>query len=330
MAQERITIYDVATDCGVSAATVSRALSQPDKVHPQTRDRVMDAVARLGYRRGRAARSGARLETGAIAMVVPDITNPYYFDAITGAERRAQAAGRVLLLVNTEEDQATERATIERLIGRVDGLLLASPRLPDEEIRSFAARSHVVLLNRHVDGLSCALVEQDLGSRQIVQHLASLGHRRLVYLGGPPASWVRHQRWNALSRHAAEAQVTIEVLGPYRPTSSDGGAAADAALRTGATGIVAHNDLLAIGVLQRLEERGVDVPAQVSVVGYDDMFVARWCRPSLTTLGGEYVAAARHGVELLVEGRRDQQVVLPSSLHIRGSSGPAPSSGAPG
>ena len=320
----RTTIYDVAKAAGVSPATVSRALSQPDMVHPGTLETVLASVERLGYRRGEAARGTGARHTGTIAMVVPDITNPYYSLVITGAERRAQAAGLVLVLVNTEESAQQERINIERLIGRVDGFLLASSRLPDEEIIDFAARTNVVLLNRHVTGISCALVEQDHGSRQIVHHLTSLGHTHLAYLAGPANSWVRHQRWNALARAAEEDGVRISLVGPYRPLIDDGGAAADAALRTGATGLVAHNDLLAIGVVQRLQGRGVLVPDDISVVGYDDMFVARVCNPPLTTLGGQYEEAARHAVELLLEGRRAQDVVVPSSLKIRASSGRAP------
>lgn len=325
MAGDRVTIYDVAAECGVSTATVSRALAQPDKVHAQTRERVLAAAERLGYRREPGTRTLGARHTGAIAMVVPDITNPYYFAAITGAERRAQAAGLTLVLVNTEENAAQELSAVERLVGRVGGFVLASSRLPDAEIRSLAARTALVLLNRHVEGISSAMVEQDQGSRQIVHHLVSLGHEHLVYLGGPVNSWVRHQRWSALTRAAADEGIRIDQLGPYRPSSVDGGAAADTGLRTGATGFIAHNDLLAIGVLQRLRARGVAVPEEVSLVGYDNMFVAQVCTPTLTTLGGEYEEAARHGVELLLEGRRDRQVVLPSSLAIRESTGRAPS-----
>lgn len=320
----RTTIYDLARDCSVSPATVSRALRTPDKVHPATLDRILEAVQRLDYKMPSRARSDRGRTTGTVALVVPDITNPYYFSAITGAERRAKAADLTMVVANTEENVAQERATVERLLGRVDGFLLASSRLPDEDVRGLASRTELVLLNRHVDGISSALVEQAVGSQQIVDHLVSLGHQHLAYLGGPTNSWVRHQRWNALSRAAESRGVLIEQLGPYRPASVDGGAAADAAVRTGATALVAHNDLLAIGVLQRLRARGVDVPGQMSVVGYDDMVVAQICTPALTTLGGQYEEAARHGVELLVEGRHDRQVVLPSSLTIRDSTGEAP------
>lgn len=323
--QRRVTIYDVARLSRVSPATVSRSLSQPDKVHPRTLENVLKAVDRLGYRRGASVRPAGTRQTGTIAMVVPDITNPYYSDAIRGAEKRAQAAGVGLVLVNTEEDPMKEQLSIERLIGRVDGFVLTSSRLRDEEIQALSTRAQVVLLNRHVEGISCALVDQDQGSRHIIEHLEMLGHTRLAYAGGPANSWVRHQRWVALSRYSGRARLSIRQLGPYRPSLDDGALAVEDALRVGATAVVAHNDLLALGMLGHLQMKGLRVPEDLSLVGYDDMIAARFCTPALTTLGGHYETAAHHGVEMLVEGRKDQHVVLPSSLRVRDSTGTAPS-----
>lgn len=323
--QRRVTIYDVARSSGVSPATVSRSLSQPDKVHPRTLDTVLQAVERLGYRRDASVRPAGTRRTGTIAMVVPDITNPYYADAIRGAEKRAHAAGIGLVLVNTDEDPVHEKRSIERLIGRVDGFVLTSSRLSDEEITALSTRAQVVLLNRSVEGTSCALVDQDQGSRHIIEHLAALGHTRLAYAGGPATSWVRHQRWAALSGHSARARLSIRQLGPYRPALEDGALAADDALRVGATAVVAHNDLLALGMLGHLQARGLRVPEDISVVGFDDMIAARFCTPALTTLGGHHEMAAHHGVEMLLEARKGQLFILPSRLQIRDSTGIAPS-----
>ncbi|MEO9247165.1 substrate-binding domain-containing protein [Citricoccus nitrophenolicus] len=225
---------------------------------------------------------------------------------------------------STGEDPARERAVLERLIGRVDGFILTSSRLSNAEVTALSDRAGIVMLNRHVEGISCSLVDQDQGSRHIITHLAALGHTRVAYASGPSSSWVRHQRWNALSGYAQASGLAIHQLGPFRPSLEDGPAAAEEVLRTDATAVVAHNDLLAIGIIQHVQGNGLAVPADLSVVGYDDMFVSRFCTPSLTTLGGQYEAAAHHGVEMLVEGRRNQVVVLPSSLAIRESTGPAP------
>lgn len=257
-------------------------------------------------------------------MVVPDITNPYYSEAIRGAEKRAQAAGSGILIVNTEEDSDKERESVERLIGRVDGFVLTSSRLTIDEIRTLADRTQVVLLNRHVEGISSALVDQDVGSQSIIEHLQRLGHVELAFASGPANSWVRHQRWESLSEHSSRAGLRIVQLGPYRPSLEDGALAARDVLRTGATAVIAHNDLLALGILGYLQSEGIRVPEDLSVVGFDDMIAARICTPALTTLGGQYERAAHHGVEMLVEGRRAQHVVLPSRLQIRDSTGAVP------
>ena len=166
------------------------------------------------------------------------------------------------------------------------------------------------------------------GCHQMVEHLASLGHTELLYLAGPRNSWMAATRWSALRAAAEEIGLEARRIGPFTPTVSQGGAAADGALNAGATAIVAHNDLLAIGVLQRLAQRSVEVPADVSVVGFDDIFAAGLCSPSLTTLGGAHVDVGRMAVQLLLEatgptqdGDEPPQVVLPTELVLRGSTG---------
>jgi DNA-binding LacI/PurR family transcriptional regulator len=186
-----------------------------------------------------------------------------------------------------------------------------------------------VLLNREVDGVSSVVVDPDDGSRQIVEHLASLGHRSLAYLAGPLTSWVGARRWRALAAAARSRGMTATRLGPFQPAVVSGPAAADASLGSGATALVAHNDLLAIGMLRRLAERGVRVPEQVSVVGYDDIFGADFCSPPLTTLAGPHEKAGRAAVDVLVaalETRTEAQVrrvTMPSYLVIRASTAAA-------
>lgn len=320
----RVTIYDIAGEAGVAASTVSRALRNPRRVHPTTRDHILEVAERLGYDAGASGRISGRRRTEMIAMLVTDITNPHYFDMIRGAERRAKAAGVTLVLVNTEESPANERHHVERLVGSVDGFILASSRMTDEDIRGLATRADIVLMSRQLADLPSSVVEHQDGSRQIVEHLVSLGHRRVAYLAGPRASWIGAQRWHAVSAEAERLGVEVTRLGPFLPAVEGGGAAADAAVGNGATAAIAHNDLLAIGVIQRLAKRGVRVPEDMSVVGFDDMFAAGICSPALTTLGGPHDEAARFAVELLLEGRRNSQVVLPSQLVIRESTGPAP------
>lgn len=327
----RTTVYDVAREAGVAASTVSRAFSNPRRVNAVTRDHVHTVAERLGYRPSPLASALQSGRTATIAMLVPDITNPHFFGAIRGAEGRARQADLTFILSNTEESAAKEQDQVERLARSVDGFVLAASRLPGTAVAELARDHNIALVNRQVEGIPSAVVDNDSGSRQIVDHLASLGHRSLVYLSGPQQSWSAGRRWNALGAAAEEHGMSAERLGPFPPTTEAGGAAADAALVRGATAFVAHNDLLAIGVLKRLAERGTAVPEEVSVVGYDDMFGADLCVPALTTLAGPGDSAGRSAVELLLRsGSRSNtrtdphHVVLPSHLVIRDSTGPAP------
>lgn len=326
-----VTIYDVAEAAGVATSTVSRAFSTPDRVSARTREHVLEVAQRLGYGPNPHAQALPSGRTRTIALLVPDITNPHFFPIIRGAERQAAAAGLTLIMGDTEESSEVEQLHTRRLAPSVDGFVLASSRLEDADLASLTADHTVVLVNREAEGLRSVVVDQREGTRQMVAHLASQGHRTLVHLGGPRRSWLGAARWRELSAAARRAELSVSRIGPYQPKVDAGPAAADAALQTGATAIVAYNDLLAIGVLQRLTERGLRVPDDVSVTGFDDIFGADFCSPPLTTLAGPWETAGRSAVDLLLgaidpgrAGDGRQRVVLPGHLVIRASTGPVP------
>ena len=326
----RPTIYDVARVAGVATSTVSRTFSNPQRVSAPTRDHVLAVAEELGFQPNAHARALLSDHHHTVAMVVSDITNPHYFELIRGAEMRAKASEYTLVLVNAEESARIELDQIHRLLPTVDGFVLAASRLPDENLVQIAAQRPVVLVSRELAGLPCALLDHGQGCRQIVEHLVSLGHRHLVYLAGPRNSWMAATRWSALQTAAHEAGMRADRVGPFTPKVDQGGVAADAALGTGATAFVAHNDLLAIGVVQRLQQRAVRVPADVSVVGFDDIFAADLCTPRLTTLGGAHADVGRAAVEILLKAAvrtgpvagPPVRVVLPTGLRLRESSGP--------
>lgn len=323
------TIYDVARAAGVATSTVSRAFSTPERVGAATREHVLTVAEQLGYRPNPHARALLSDHHSTVAMVVSDITNPHYFELIRGAEMRAKASDYTLVLVNAEESARIELEQIQRLLPSVDGFVLAASRLPDENLAHLAGQRPVVLVSRELPGLPCALLDHVDGCRQIVQHLDSLGHRHLVYLAGPRSSWMASTRWSALRTAAEATGMRADRVGPFTPKVAQGGVAADAALATGATAFVAHNDLLAIGVVQRLQQRTVRVPQDVSVVGFDDIFAADLCTPRLTTLGGAHADVGRAAVEILLKaavrgttGGPPVRVVLPTELRLRESTGP--------
>lgn len=330
------TIYDVARRAGVAPSTVSRAFGRPERVGAATRERVVAAAEALGYTPNPHARALQSGRHRTIAMVISDIANPHFFELIRGAEQRAKAAENTFVIVNAEESPAIEREQVRGLTGSVDGFILAASRLPDDDLRALARKQHVVLVDRELDALPSVAMDTASGCRQILEHLASLGHRELTYCAGPSGSWMGAARWAALQAGAEEHGLRVRRIGPYTPTVANGGAAADSALRGRATALVAHNDLLAIGIMRRLLDRGVRVPEDVSVLGFDDIFAAELVQPPLTTLGGPDAHAGRLAVELLLEllkappghsltddGASPHRLRLPTNLVLRRSSGPA-------
>ncbi len=328
---KRPTIYDVAREAGVATSTVSRALSNPDRVNARTREHIVEVAERLGYSTNPLARALPSGRTQTLALFVADITNPHFFGIIRGAEQQARAAGCTLIVGDTEESPELESRNIERLGRSVDGFVIAASRMTDKAIKQLATHHRLTLVSRQVSGVPSAIVDHVDGTRQIIEHLASLGHRSVVYLAGPRRSWLATQRWRAVEPVARRFGMSAARLGPFPPAVHGGAAAADAAIGSGATAAIAYNDLLAIGMLRRFAERGVRVPEDISVVGYDDIFGADFCSPPLTTLAGPFAEAGRVAVDLLLSMRDPvrnhpprRDVVLPSHLAIRGSTGQAP------
>lgn len=326
--RKRATITDVAREAGVAASTVSRTFTNPGRVNAATRDHVLEVADRLGYAPNPAARALESGRTNTLALLVPDITNPFFSGVIKGAERAAVASGRTLVLADTQESAATEAHIIRRLGPAVDGFVLAAARMPDDELRRIADLDAVTLVNRAIRGISCVVADYEAGTRQIVDHLASLGHRSLLFLGGPPESWSGARRWAGLQAAAQAHDIAVRRFGPYSPTLGGGAAAADAAVAAGATAVVCHNDMLAIGVLRRMRGRGVSVPEHVSVVGFDNIFGSDLCQPSLTTLAERTEDAGARAIEMLARQAYERvvvadELVLPTQLVVRESTGPA-------
>jgi DNA-binding LacI/PurR family transcriptional regulator len=320
----RPTIHDVARAAGVAASTVSRAYSQPGRISDRTREHVLKIAADLGFRPNPAARALPSGKTLTLALLVPDITNPFFFGLIRGAERQAAAAGFTLVLGDSGESAEAEAAYVERLGPGVDGFVLASSRLPEDALLRIAAENPIVAVNRAQPGLASVLIDNDAGLREAALHLRELGHEEIVYLSGPAESWSNRMRWAALQRAGIELGLQVRGLGPFAPTVAGGAAAAAAAIADGASAAVAFNALLAIGTLQRLAEDGVAVPDQLSVIGCDDIFGADFA--GLTTLCADLELAGRSAVDLLLAhidaSSAPPPISLGSRLEIRGSTGP--------
>jgi LacI family transcriptional regulator len=324
-----VTMRDVAERAGVAISTVSRVISRPDRISARTRESVQQAMRELGYpaHGPRSARRSAGV--GSVGVLVPDITNPFYFDIIRGTQDRLKDAGYMQVLIDTEESAEVEAASLELLRRTAVGAILTAPRQSDAELRTAARRHPLVTVNRGVRGVPHVIIDSGSGVAQAVEHLASLGHRRIAYVGGPAVSWSNGQRWEACLAAGTRLGLECVRLGPFAPRTASGPAAADTLLNTGVTAALAFNDLVAIGMLQRFTDRGIDVPGEISVVGCDDIFGADFCRPPLTTLTAPAFQAGRLATELLLAQTDGSGLtasrVLPVHLTIRESTAAAPS-----
>jgi LacI family transcriptional regulator len=330
-AEKMPTIKDVAELAGVATSTVSRALSKPDRVNRHTRERIEEAAARLNYVPSSQARGLSSGRTDTVAVLVPDITNPFYFDIIRGTQHQLKAAGLTQLLVDTEESSEMELEALHKMRRSADGFILAASRLTDAQLADVSGSQPLVTINRASANAPTVVIDTPSAMIQALEHLASLGHHRICYVSGPPTSWSNLRRWKIFEEDSAHRGLETHRIGPFTPKTTSGAAAADAAVRTGATACIVFNDLLAIGMLQRLRERGIRVPEDMSIVGCDDIFGADFCNPPLTTISSPIEQAGRVAVSMLLSqlnplhgGTTRRLAVMPTHLTVRGSTGPAP------
>jgi LacI family transcriptional regulator, galactose operon repressor len=325
------TIGDVAAAAGVSRATVSRAFGRPQMLRPETVAHVLEVAGRLGYTPNRVAQALSTGRVGNLAVVVPDIANPFFPPLIRAAQRRAYLAGFAVFLGDSDEDAEREDVLLRQLSAQVEGFVLVSSRMSEDRIRDHAERRPLVLVNRDVAGIPRVLIDTTYGVSQAVEHLAELGHRRIAYLNGPVGSWSNAQRKRAVRAAAGRRGIAVEPLAARRPTFEAGRHSVPALLASGATAVVAFDDLMAQGVLAGLAERGIAVPAAMSVVGCDDILAAQ-TYPPLTTVSAHSADAGTAAVELLT-GRlasraamADTRLRLGTALVVRQTTGPAAAS----
>lgn len=327
-----VTINDIAKLTNVAASTVSRALNNPGRVNAVTRERIQAAARALNYVPNSQARALTSGRTGTIALVLSDVTNPFYFGIIRGTQHPLKPAGYAQLLIDTENSAELEVEMLHKMRRSLDGAILAASRLSDQALAGLAGEIPLVTINRTVRGVQSVVIDTPAGIRQAAEHLVSLGHQDVVYVSGPTNSWPNAARWQAMRSAGARLGLRVGRVGPFPPGQPSGPAAADAVLNTGATACVVFNDLLAIGMLTRLRERGVRVPEDLSVVGCDDIFGADFCNPPLTTLTAPIERAGLVAVSMLLSRLTArsaaepvrQSVVLPTYLTVRDSTGPVP------
>ena len=330
-AKVSVTIKDVAAAVGVSASTVSRAFGRPEKVDEVTRLRILAAAETLGYRPNRAAQALNTGRTGCIGAILPDLENPFFAGLLKGIEQAAEELGYQILVADSGENVAAERRAIDALSPQVDGLLLCSTRLEDNEVLRINELRPLVLVNRSVGDLPHVSFDNQSGMQEALRHLLALGHRRIGYAGGNLLSRSARQRLRAFEVTSDDPGFGVagQVLGEFPPTFEGGGAAADVALNANVTAVVVYNDIMAIGLMHRLLSYGLSLPARLSVVSFDNVPIAAMVTPSLTAVDLPRIEAGRLAVEVLNavlsdatperEGRDARHVLLPARLVVRRS-----------
>ena len=337
MSARRPTIFDVAGRSGVSKSTVSNVIRGAPYVSEETRRRVLEAVAELGYRPNALARQLVQQRTSTIGVVVGDLGNPIYSELVKLLERHALAHGYTTMVSNTDGHPELEAARIEALLEhRVEGIAMlqfSGDRSVIDEV--VAAGVAVTVISCFDDRVDCVTVDERQGLALAVRHLASLGHRRLAYVTSPlveeatdAARYFSFASECRRRRCSKTGVLTLDVEGVL----ADAAGATDelaALLRSGgATGFAAANDIAAIALIEAIERLGAAVPSDVSVVGFDGIALGGLSRIGLTTVAQPHERMAEIGIDLLMERieagplRPPRQVLLDPELVVRATTAP--------
>lgn len=314
------TLRELARRAGVSVSTVSRAISRPALVESSTRERILGLAAELHYAPNPAARALSTGRTGIWGLVVPDLRNPFFPGLVKGAQRAAQECDRSLLIVDTDEDPLVEFALVQGLAQRSDAIVLCSSRMTDDEVEQASALCPVVLVNRDHPSVPTVTFDTRQGVREAAEHLRALRHRSIGYVAGPVHSFSDRDRADSVREEFAKQGMDVVHLGHFEPSSDGGRAAADRVLLAGVTAVMCYDDIMAMGLIARLQSYGVRVPEQVSVIGWDDIEFASLFTPALTTIHLPRVEAGESAVALLnslADGRAEPSARLGSRLIFR-------------
>ena len=322
-----MTSVDVARRAGVSQSTVSLVFSGKGRgrVSEETQERVRRCARELGYRPNVAAQALRLGRSRAVALLVPDVTNPFFSRVLRGAQRAAQEAGYTVALVDTANDRRWEEQSFEALrAGPVDGYLLFEVSAPE----ALGSDQAVVLMEAEAPGRPSVRFDAEGGAAAAFEHLIQLGHRRIGHLAAAFDAPTFHLREAARIRVLSEAGLDPDTqpraLTPI--TIDDARDVAGAILDEGPTAVFCDDDIIAAGLYLATRERGLRVPRDLSVIGFDDMDFASVLEPALTTVALDAELLGASGFELLegrMAGRRTRRrLVPPAELLVRGSTAP--------
>ena len=327
-------IKDVAREAHVSVATVSRVFNDSAVVSEPTRRAVRKVADRLNYWPNGAARSLITNRTHSIGVMLPDLFGEFYSEILRGLDSTARKAGLHLLVSSSHADADEMIGTLRTMRGRIDGLIVMAPDLDARSaIRAAATDLPLVLIDpaSGFDGCDTVTIANREGAYWIVMHLLALGHRCVATITGPLGNWDARQRLEgyraALRKGGVDLASELEIVGDFTEPSGYEAVSRLLALRPRPTAVFAANDYMAIGVLGALSDAHIRVPEDIALAGFDDIAMARYLNPPLTTVHVDAYRLGERAMESLLEkpkarrGRLARHEVLPTTLVVRRSCG---------
>jgi LacI family transcriptional regulator len=329
-----VTIRDVAKKAGVSVATVSRVFNASGPVSDHAEQRVRAVAAKLRYVPHSGARSLITSKTNCVGVILPDLYGEFFSEVIRGMDQASQQHGFHLLLSNAHAGRRELEVAMRAMRGRVDGMIIMSPHLDAATLlANLPASVPVALLSGRMRGgdYDALVIDNSRGAQQMVSHLVSLGHRRIAIIGGAEGNYDAQERLRGYRRALREAGIAcdeeLEVQGDF--TEASGHRATTAMVNSPAppTAIFAANDSMAIGALSALYEAGIRVPQDVAVAGFDDIPLARFMNPPLSSVHVPIAEMGMRAAQRIIESvsngvpAKRRREVLPTKLVIRASTG---------
>lgn len=314
----------VAKLAGVSIATVSRALSNPERVNATTRERVLRIVRQTGYTPNIAARQLRAARSMTVLVVVPTMVTPFFAELFDGVDRALSAHGYSLLVGNLLDSAEKERRLVDLAFsGRVDGVILLNGQMPATPERSLAdsgVPTVAISVPAEDVGMPSILVREREAGVEVADHLLELGHQRFGYIAGPEDNYCEVERWQGFSERLQAAGISpseiIRLPGDFGVETGE--AAALALCRRPAsalpTAVFAASDMMAIGFMRGLRREGLDVPSDISVVGYDGIMFADYCEPRLTTVQQPKPEMSEAAVELLMQAIKGETSITTNRM----------------
>jgi len=309
--QKNVRIRDVAVVAGVSTATVSRALSNPELLTEATRDSVFEAIRATGYRVNRAARTLRTRQAGAVLVLVPNLGNPFFSQILAGISERFGDHDMSVLIADTKDLVTTGKFLVDHFLNsQIDGVICLDGSLPETELEQFrknGVADKIVFACEwvHSAGLPSVRSDNIEGARLAVRHLHDLGHRKIAHVTGPGDNVLTHARRQGMLEERARLQLPVRdewiLRGDFSLESGRSAALKILDLDERPTAVFCASDQVAFGLMSTLEAHGLNVPEDMSVVGFDDIELSDFYVPALTTIRQDRRALGTKAASLLLE-----------------------------